>query len=1288
MSDAFGCAAAALSKPNGLRRTNCITWSPSGWLKMASAPRGTGIVTLGCSAPFQALRIGIPNAASIPYKIAQISACPSTTWNDYVTPTGKVCWKPLTFAGQGKNSELIVDDDSAPVEITALPQEGSDVSEGTFAPRWTWTDWTPIRSVSADLGTGLHVIMIRWLNTIDAQMFTYANGLFAPGWTGCPNVNRGFDYAIGGYNNGSDHVSHPAPHDLNWATCQRNSLLNGTPLAIVQFRTESNGIVGLVTGDSHQCGTGTNSSFNNLLAQATTSLGRKYRGRVPFGYINCAVGGMASQQMFARLDEMLPIVRPSFAVLPGWTYNEVYDGVHASQVANGVFLYRLSQALETCRKCGVLPIVLSPFPRDRNSMTPDIAEAWRQLRHTILDLQPKGTMVIDCAAVLGQLKGGQLDGTYLAGMSDDQIHPNDAAHARVASELVKLIEGAARLGDASQEKAGMTISYNRSESLNHTNKKDKQTPRTLLFCTSYAESIPTWNERWGRWLKAVTGSGVIVDKILMVDDGSPVLPSWSGVNIVPPDSSRQSDAFVEIHHFPDRRGQRVNGEPFPGWYRSFAYGVRYGIKNNFDRIIHIEADAFLISDRAVEYFNSCVQGWVGLWCQRHSWPESTLQIINKDQFDASEAFFSLPYSAHLGPPYRSPEQLIPFTFVNKSLVGDRYGEDGNSVPIEADYVSQVKWNMGPDYYWWLTDAGERKPAANQRLSRSPYATNDLKETSKMPRIVALSMVKNEQDIIEPFVRHTNMFVDFHVILDNGSVDETRAILTKLMRELDGVIVTNSSEFAYRQSERMSKLFRFCQAAFFADYVIFLDADEFISCESRSAFEDFISRIPSGSYGCIPWRTFVLTPYTTEIEQHDPPRSMPWRRAEEHERNNVVLRLDGKYVHDLVIAQGAHSVSTTTGRSISPVRLDGLYLNHFPIRSREQFVAKSIVGWMAYLAKDPSAAQKGEGYHWRENYNLATRGPALSYETLCDLSMRYDHPPREYIWVKDVVRDLPPDRYERRYSTGEFGDPLSLVSRSWQVSLEPPRPIISFERNLSRTDASSEQTKAETAFDAQWHWENPFADVAPFRYLAEKYQPISVLDVGCGIGAYLKLLQKLGARTIFGIDGIPKTATMLDDCEYSEVDLTRPLVLSQKFDVVLCLEVAEHLPFDAADNILEILSVNAQGLIVFSAAEPGQPGHGHINSRPIEYWLDCWKQRGWTPVLHETLALRAMSTLSWFKRNIVVLERGSGLKGEIAIRELTRIGLRRFAWHHTNPGVRQEILSEDMPPPPFGYNSEI
>jgi hypothetical protein len=300
----------------------------------------------------------------------------------------------------------------------------------------------------------------------------------------------------------------------------------------------------------------------------------------------------------------------------------------------------------------------------------------------------------------------------------------------------------------------------------------------------------------------------------------------------------------------------------------------------------------------------------------------------------------------------------------------------------------------------------------------------------MARMLSLSMVKNEQDIIEPFIRHNSRLVDWMVILDNGSVDQTRHIALECARELGNVIVADSGEFAYNQSARMTRLLHGCQSAFFADFVLFLDADEFVSATDRQDLQAALEIIPAGGVGLMPWWTFVLKPGQGDVQ--DPPRDMRWRRTSEIPvYSKAVLRLDGAYRPDLVLLQGNHHVFSAEGEPLPSIELGDLPLRHFPVRSRRQLVAKTIVGWMAYLARSPSARQDGQARHWRDIFDQVM-GPAdaLEGDWLCEASMRYAQQRQAIDWDRDATEAEPPI-HDRRYSTGAFAEPLKLVAWSWE-----------------------------------------------------------------------------------------------------------------------------------------------------------------------------------------------------------------------------------------------------------------
>jgi len=309
------------------------------------------------------------------------------------------------------------------------------------------------------------------------------------------------------------------------------------------------------------------------------------------------------------------------------------------------------------------------------------------------------------------------------------------------------------------------------------------------------------------------------------------------------------------------------------------------------------------------------------------------------------------------------------------------------------------------------------------------------EQGRCPNIVGISMVKNEQDIIEPFVRHNLRLLDRLIVLDNGSVDETARILTALAQEFPNLVVLQDKRFGYTQSERMTSLLHQCQASFAADYVIPLDADEFLDPADRPSFHQSLEQIPRGGYGLIPWCTFVLTPGSVDAATSDPPRTMVWRRRQElPSYHKAILRLDGAPATDILIEQGNHQARSTSGQQLPVVRMSALRLLHYPVRSLDQLVAKSVVGWMAYLAKDPRAVERGQGVHWHANFKRIANGQSIDPVALCEMSLLYAQSPRTFDWEADVVHETPQFNYERRFSSGKCLGSTELIVRSWEQAV--------------------------------------------------------------------------------------------------------------------------------------------------------------------------------------------------------------------------------------------------------------
>jgi SAM-dependent methyltransferase len=122
---------------------------------------------------------------------------------------------------------------------------------------------------------------------------------------------------------------------------------------------------------------------------------------------------------------------------------------------------------------------------------------------------------------------------------------------------------------------------------------------------------------------------------------------------------------------------------------------------------------------------------------------------------------------------------------------------------------------------------------------------------------------------------------------------------------------------------------------------------------------------------------------------------------------------------------------------------------------------------------------------------------------------------------------------------------------------------------------------------------------------------SVLDVGCARGTWLAAWQAAGCGDIIGIDGGQggRERLLIPPDRFIETDLSRPFNLGRRFDLVQCLEVAEHLPMERSAGLVDDLTGHG-GMVLFSAAPPGQGGACHINEQPYEFWRSLFAERGY------------------------------------------------------------------------------
>jgi hypothetical protein len=252
----------------------------------------------------------------------------------------------------------------------------------------------------------------------------------------------------------------------------------------------------------------------------------------------------------------------------------------------------------------------------------------------------------------------------------------------------------------------------------------------------------------------------------------------------------------------------------------------------------------------------------------------------------------------------------------------------------------------------------------------------------MHKIVAISMVKNEADILESFVRHTLTFADMMLIVDHDSCDATGEILSSLQAEGLPIIVQPIHTVEYSQAEITTALMWQAIREYKADLIFPLDADEFLlPQEPGTSCRELLQTLDLNKVYAFPWIRYELL--QPEQEQNMFLLKRNSRREKNAQRlKKIIIGRQVAETFSLTIVQGNHAAVVHTehgAQELSAACVSGMHLGHFQWRSREQMISKVTVGWLNNVTR--YSIRTSRAFHWKTAFHSLLQQGHVSVEPM-------------------------------------------------------------------------------------------------------------------------------------------------------------------------------------------------------------------------------------------------------------------------------------------------------------------
>lgn len=247
------------------------------------------------------------------------------------------------------------------------------------------------------------------------------------------------------------------------------------------------------------------------------------------------------------------------------------------------------------------------------------------------------------------------------------------------------------------------------------------------------------------------------------------------------------------------------------------------------------------------------------------------------------------------------------------------------------------------------------------------------------RLVAVSIVKNEADIIEAFIRHSLAWVDHHLVFDHDSTDGTREILGALQAEGLPLKLFTDDALGNLQQARSNHLTRLAARDFSAAWILPLDADEILDGPGRATLAQCLGGCDPASPASLPLLDYYPTA-TDDATAANPAQRLRYCHTRLSRTRKIIIPRALALDPNITAGKGSHALYCGPAAMPDQPLPPEFHLAHLSLRSPQHQVIRVVLAELQKLSRGRAAA--GLDLHYRLGYQLLTEKPDLFFSTIC------------------------------------------------------------------------------------------------------------------------------------------------------------------------------------------------------------------------------------------------------------------------------------------------------------------